>query len=70
MRKRLKLKLRSCKLCKPQKMHRACRWKPKELAALKESERTIEEWKRKTFYKACAEGTKFYGVIEDKEGGE
>jgi len=39
MRKRLKLKKRSCALCKPHKMHWATRWKPKELAALKEFER-------------------------------
>ena len=39
MRKRLKLKARSCKMCKPHKMHLAVRWKPKDLQALKALER-------------------------------
>lgn len=43
MRKRLKLKKRSCAMCKAHKMHGAPRWKPKELAALKESERVCQE---------------------------
>jgi hypothetical protein len=34
MRKRYKLKKRSCALCKPWKMHWQNRWKPKEFARL------------------------------------
>jgi len=43
MRKRLKQKLRSCPLCKPQKTHGACRWSPKELERLKEDEKNCRE---------------------------
>ena len=43
MRKRLKKKLHSCPMCKPHKMHGACRWKPKEEAALKEFEKKKPE---------------------------
>ena len=39
MRKRMKLKARSCAMCKPHKMHGACRWKHKELAKLQEFEK-------------------------------
>ena len=39
MRKRLKLKNRSCSLCKPFKMRGANRWKLKDLEALKRFER-------------------------------
>lgn len=39
MRKRLKMKRHSCALCKPNKMGGACRWKPKEEAALKAFEK-------------------------------
>lgn len=39
MRKRLKQKKRSCALCKSYKMRGAARWKPKELAELKEFEK-------------------------------
>jgi len=38
-RKRLKKKLRSYALCKPHKMRGCCRWKPNELAGLKEFEK-------------------------------
>ena len=41
MRKRLKQKLRSCKMCKAYKMGWENRWKPRELFALKEAEREI-----------------------------
>ena len=41
MRKRLKTKLRSCKMCKPYKMGWENRWKTKEFFALKEAERQI-----------------------------
>lgn len=43
MRKRLKLKRRSCPMCKAYKMHGACRWKPKELDALKRFEKEKNE---------------------------
>ena len=41
MRKRLKRKKRSCALCKPHKMGGENRWKPKELARLKEAESEV-----------------------------
>ena len=41
MRKRLKRKRRSCGLCKPYKMGGENRWKPKELARLKQAESEI-----------------------------
>ena len=41
MRKRLKNKLRSCKMCKPHKMGWANRWKEKEEATLRNAEREI-----------------------------
>ena len=43
MRKRLKKKLRSCALCKPHKMGRDNRWKPKEAALLSEAEKELDE---------------------------
>lgn len=46
MRKRFKLKKRSCPLCKPHKMHRDKRWKPKEEVLLKEYEDGKESFKR------------------------
>ena len=39
MRKRLKNKRRSCKLCKPHKTGWEVRWKAKDLAALKQFEK-------------------------------
>ncbi len=39
MRKALKLKRRSCALCKPHKMHSANRWKARERMLLREFER-------------------------------
>ena len=39
MRKRYKLKKRSCALCKPNKMNGDVRWTNKELSALKEFEK-------------------------------
>lgn len=39
MRKRTKLKKRSCTLCKPHKMCGACRWTNRDLSRLKEFER-------------------------------
>ena len=39
MRKRLKVKKHSCKLCKPFKMGFSNRWKPREEAALREWEK-------------------------------
>lgn len=39
MRKHLKKKRRSCALCKPHKMAKACRWKVKELDQLQRHER-------------------------------
>lgn len=41
MRKRMKKKLRSCKMCKPHKMGLANRWKPRELDRMKRDEREI-----------------------------
>jgi hypothetical protein len=41
MRKRLKLKKRSCALCKPHKMKWEQRWKVKEFDALKRAEREM-----------------------------
>jgi hypothetical protein len=38
MRKRLKRKRRSCRLCKPHKMGIEIRWKPKDLALLKDAD--------------------------------
>lgn len=43
MRKHFKLKARSCMMCKPHKMHRAVRWKPKELQELKRWEKEERE---------------------------
>ena len=43
MRKRLHLKHRSCRLCKPQKSKGACRWKPKDLARLKDDEKACHD---------------------------
>lgn len=43
MRKRLKNKKHSCKLCKPWKTHGMCRWKNKELFQLKEFEKNKHE---------------------------
>lgn len=43
MRKRYKLKKRSCTTCKPHKMNGANRWKVKELDFIKRSEREILE---------------------------
>jgi hypothetical protein len=43
MRKRLKKKSRVCCLCKPHKMAKCNRWKPKELSALKDSEKVCRE---------------------------
>ncbi|HEY4501015.1 MAG TPA: hypothetical protein VJI70_01975 [Candidatus Paceibacterota bacterium] len=40
MRKRTKKKLHSCALCKPHKMCGECRWTNRDLAGLKEFERT------------------------------
>ena len=40
MRKRIKNKHHSCKLCKPHKMGLCGRWKNKELVLLKEFEKT------------------------------
>jgi len=39
MRKRTKLKKRSCPMCKPHKMKVSNRWKPQEQQLLKEFER-------------------------------
>ena len=39
MRKRFKKKKRCCGLCKPHKMHGMCRWKARELGALREFEK-------------------------------
>lgn len=44
MRKRIKKKKRSCKLCKPWKMAWSNRWKDKELARLKEYEKQKKEF--------------------------
>ena len=43
MRKRLKLKKRSCTMCKPHKMHCAIRFKAKELDVITRSEKEIKE---------------------------
>jgi hypothetical protein len=43
MRKRLKLKKRSCAMCKPHKMGCEGRWKPKEKAQLEAFERTMNK---------------------------
>lgn len=43
MRKRMKLKARSCAMCKPFKMRWACRWKRSELAKLEEFEKMAKE---------------------------
>lgn len=45
MRKRYKLKKRSCAMCKPDKMNWDCRWNNIELSALKE----FEKEKKKVF---------------------
>lgn len=41
MRKRLKRKLRSCPMCKPNKTGGACRWKERERDALERAEREM-----------------------------
>jgi len=41
MRKRMRKKLRSCKLCKPHKMKIQNRWNAKELDRLKRAEKEI-----------------------------
>lgn len=41
MRKRMKMKRHSCRLCKPHKMGGECRWNMKELDRLKRSESEI-----------------------------
>lgn len=43
MRKRLKLKKRSCPMCKPQKMRGENRWKVRERDALARAEKEIKE---------------------------
>jgi len=43
MRKRLKMKQRSCCLCKPQKMGIANRWKSKDLAKIQDFEKIKKE---------------------------
>lgn len=43
MRKRLKLKKRSCAMCKPYKMHGSNRWSPKEFDGLVRAEKEIKE---------------------------
>jgi hypothetical protein len=43
MRKRYKNKRRSCALCKPHKRGWEERWKPKQVQALRDSEREIRE---------------------------
>ena len=43
MRKRLKLKKRSCPMCKPHKMRGAIRFKTKELDIITRSEKEIKE---------------------------
>lgn len=43
MRKRLKLKKRSCSLCKPHKMHISNRWKAKELQGIELAEKEIKD---------------------------
>lgn len=45
MRKRYKLKKRSCALCKPHKMHWEKRWKIKEQDKISRDEREIKEAK-------------------------
>jgi hypothetical protein len=42
MRKRMKLKKRSCPMCKPHKMGHDCRWKPKEMQAIRLAEQAIK----------------------------
>lgn len=44
MRKRLKIKRRTCALCKPNKRGGAPRWKNRELAMLTEWERDRQGW--------------------------
>ena len=44
MRKMLKRKLRSCPMCKPHKMAKCNRWKPRDLARLKEDDKTCREF--------------------------
>ena len=46
MRKRLKVKKRSCAMCKPYKMGGENRWKPKELAKLVRAEAEIRQASR------------------------
>lgn len=43
MRKRLKLKKRSCAMCKPQKMRGANRWKLRDFDRLVRAEKEIKE---------------------------
>lgn len=45
-RKRRKLKRCSCHMCKPHKMQWGCRWKPREEAAIRESEQYHQEYTR------------------------
>jgi len=45
MRKRYKKKKRSCRMCKPHKMHISKRWKNKDLQQLKEFEKLKKELK-------------------------
>ncbi len=44
MRKRTKLKLRSCAMCKPHKMGWENRWKVKQRDALKRAEKEIRQY--------------------------
>ena len=46
MRKRLKLKRRSCKMCKPHKMGLARRWKNREESSRVEFEKQAEKIKK------------------------
>ena len=41
MRKQYKQKLKSCKMCKPHKMHWANRWKAKDISLQKEAQKEI-----------------------------
>jgi hypothetical protein len=45
MRKMLKKKARACAMCKPFKRGKCNRWKPKELARLKEDDKSCRESK-------------------------
>ena len=48
MRKRLKVKKRSCWLCKPHKLGNDNRWKPKQEFLLKIAEREIKQYEGKS----------------------